>query len=79
MKNKALLKILSTILAVVMVLCSAPLSGFTGIELPDLFSVKAEAKEYIRRVHLLRCFATIFQRKLVIMPMSEKMTRNNFS
>ena len=43
MKNETLLKILSTILAVVMVLCSAPLSAFTGIELPDLFSVKAEA------------------------------------
>lgn len=43
MKNKTLLKTLSTILAVLMLLCSAPLSGFVGIELPDLFSVKAEA------------------------------------
>lgn len=46
MKNKTLLKALSTLLAVVMVLCSAPLSGFTGINLPDLFSLKAEAEEY---------------------------------
>ena len=43
MKNKTLLKTLSTILAVLMLLCSAPLSGFVGIELPDLFSLKAEA------------------------------------
>ncbi len=43
MKNKSLLKILSTFLAVVMVLGSAPLSGFVGIELPDLFSLKAGA------------------------------------
>ena len=43
MKNKILLKTLSTFLAVLILLCSAPLSGFVGIELPDLFSLKAEA------------------------------------
>lgn len=43
MKNKTLSKLLSVFLAVVMVLCSAPLSGFVGLELPELFSVKAEA------------------------------------
>ena len=46
MQNKTLLKILSAFLAVVMVLLSVPLSGFVGIELPDLFTLKAEAEEY---------------------------------
>ena len=46
MKNKMLSKILSVFLAVAMVLGSAPLSGFTGIEFPDLFSVEAEAETY---------------------------------
>ena len=46
MKNKTLMKAISAFLAVTIVLCSAPLSGITGIELPDLFSVKAEAATY---------------------------------
>ncbi len=46
MKTKKLMKALSVFLAVAMLICSAPLSGFTGIELPDLFSLKAEAEEY---------------------------------
>ena len=45
MKTKKLMKALSVFLAVAMLLCSAPLSGFTGIELPDLFSLKAGAEE----------------------------------
>lgn len=49
MKNKTLMKTLSAFLAVVMVICSAPLSGFVGLELPDwldfskIFGVEAEA------------------------------------
>ena len=52
MKNKTLMKTLSAILAVVMVLCSAPLSGFVGMKIPELklpewnlfdFSLKSEA------------------------------------
>ena len=46
MKNKTIMKALSVFFAVIMVLCSTPLSGFVGIELPDLFSLKAEAEEY---------------------------------
>ena len=43
MKNRTLSKILSVFLAVTIIFGSAPLSGFSGIEFPDLFSVKAEA------------------------------------
>ncbi len=50
MKNKTLIKTLSAFLAVVMLLCSAPLSGFVGLKFPELnlpewfdFSMKAEA------------------------------------
>ncbi len=50
MKNKSLMKALSALLAVVVVFCSAPLSGFVGIKFPELklpdwldFGVKAEA------------------------------------
>ncbi len=46
MKNKTLMKALSALLAVVMVLCSAPLSGFVGLELPELFGVNASAATY---------------------------------
>ena len=55
MKNKTLVKFLSAILAVVMVLCSAPLSGFVGLKFPDVklpywnlfdFAVDAEAATY---------------------------------
>ncbi len=52
MKNKTLMKTLSAFLAVVMVICSAPLSGFVGLDLPDwldfgkLFGVEAEAASY---------------------------------
>ncbi|MBQ2828096.1 MAG: leucine-rich repeat protein [Clostridia bacterium] len=43
MKNKTLMKTLSAILAVVMVLCSAPLSGLTGLDSTLLVNVKANA------------------------------------
>ncbi len=52
MKNKTLMKTLSALLAVVMVLCSAPLSGFVGLEFPEIklpkwtlydFGIKADA------------------------------------
>ena len=52
MKNKSFMKILSAFLAVVMVICSAPLSGFVGLDLPDwldfskIFGVEAEAATY---------------------------------
>ena len=46
MKNKTLSKILSAFLAVVMVLCAAPLNGFVGIELPELFSIEVSAVTY---------------------------------
>ncbi len=52
MKNKTLMKTLSAFLAVVMLICSAPLSGFVGLELPDwldfskIFGVEAEAAFY---------------------------------
>ncbi|MBE6755451.1 MAG: hypothetical protein E7555_03200 [Ruminococcaceae bacterium] len=36
MKNKSFMKILSALLAVVMVLCSAPLSGFVGLKFPEI-------------------------------------------
>ena len=41
---KKLNKFLATVLAVVMVLTAAPLSGFVGIELPNLFSLLASAE-----------------------------------
>ncbi len=41
---KKLNKFLATVLAVVMVLTAAPLSGFIGIELPNLFSLLASAE-----------------------------------
>lgn len=43
MKNKSFMKILSALLAVVMVLCAAPLNGFVGLELPEVFSIEASA------------------------------------
>ena len=52
MKNKTLMKTLSVLLAVVMVICSAPLSGFVGLKFPEIklpewnlfdFGVEAEA------------------------------------
>ena len=55
MKNKTLTKFLSAILAVVIVLCAAPLSGFVGLKFPDIklpdwnlfdFGVDAEAATY---------------------------------
>ncbi len=53
MKNKTLTKTLSAILAVVMVFCSAPLSGFVGLKFPELkmpdwfdFTIKASAETY---------------------------------
>ncbi len=46
MKNKPLMKTLSAILAVVMFLCSAPLDGFAGLELPDWFGINASAATY---------------------------------
>lgn len=47
MKNKTLMKTLSALLAVVMVICSAPLSGFVGLDsLFGLFSIKASAEIY---------------------------------
>ncbi len=55
MKNKTLMKTLSALLSVIMVLCSAPLSGFVGLKFPGIklpewnlfdFSVLAEAKTY---------------------------------
>ena len=52
MKNKTLIKFLSTFLAVAMVIGSAPLSGFVGLKLPDwldfskIFGVEAEATTY---------------------------------
>ena len=51
MKNKTLMKTLSAFLAVVMVICSAPLSGFVGlkfpeIKLPGLFDFGVEAEAY---------------------------------
>ena len=54
MNNKPLMKTLSALLAVVMVICSAPLSGLVGLKFPELklpewklfdFDVKAEAEE----------------------------------
>ena len=55
MKNKTLMKTLSALLAVAMVLCSAPLSGFVGLKFPEInlpqwnlfdFSVEADAATY---------------------------------
>ena len=52
MKNKTLMKTLSAFLAVVMAICSAPLSGFVGLDLPDwldfgkIFGVEAAAATY---------------------------------
>lgn len=64
MKNKSFMKILSALLAVVMVLCSAPLSGFMGVSLFEMFSLKAEAYQkegnfeysvYEGKVTIARC------------------------
>ncbi len=43
---KTFKKALAVFMCVVMVLCSAPLSGFAGLDLPSLFDFKAEAASY---------------------------------
>lgn len=43
---KKIKRLLATLMAVVMVITAAPLSGFVGLELPDLFNLFASAATY---------------------------------
>lgn len=43
---KKIKRLLATLMAVVMILTAAPLSGFVGLELPDLFNIFASAATY---------------------------------